>query len=356
VQSSSSPTTASTTAAMVERHDCPSCSAPAGSACRTRAGRTAAKYHTARFGLVPALRDDLHVPVPADRGPGRPWVQQPPVAAAPSTVAGAPIRIGYARCSTAGQELQSQLDALTAAGCGRIYSEKISTRVKTRPELQAALTLAREIKLAAGDQPVILTVHEMKRLARNAAELMTLAAALQSAGIQLELLTGPLVGIYDPTGMGSMLFAICAVAAQLDRDYIREKTLEGQRAAAARGNHGGRPKVVDDDMLTFARALRDRGEPIRNIAAKLTIKTGKNAGKHPSVASLYRALADPAPAGQAPPDRTTDGQAAQQDHFAAALVRLPVDTRPPPSVAGYDDLLPSRRSPGKTAATARPTP
>jgi DNA invertase Pin-like site-specific DNA recombinase len=42
--------------------------------------------------------------------------------------------------------------------------------------------------------------------------------------------------------MGSMLFAVLAVAAQLDRDYIREKTLEGQRAAAAKGNHGGRPR------------------------------------------------------------------------------------------------------------------
>jgi DNA invertase Pin-like site-specific DNA recombinase len=91
--------------------------------------------------------------------------------------------------------------------------------------------------------------------------------------------------------MGAMLFAVLAVAAQLDRDYIRDKTIEGQRAAAARGNHGGRPKVIDDNMLTFARALRDKGVPIPVIAKKLTIATGKNAGKHPSVASLYRALA-----------------------------------------------------------------
>lgn len=54
-------------------------------------------------------------------------------------------------------------------------------------------------------QAVILAVHKMKRLARNAAELMTLAGALQAAGIQLELLSGPLTGIYDPNGMGAML-------------------------------------------------------------------------------------------------------------------------------------------------------
>ena len=83
-----------------------------------------------------------------------------------------------------------------------------------------------------------------------------------------------------------------AAAAQLDRDYIREKTLEGQAAAAAKGNHGGRPKVIDDDMLTFAIALKNKGTPVPQIAGKLVITTGKNAGKHPSVASLYRALAE----------------------------------------------------------------
>jgi DNA invertase Pin-like site-specific DNA recombinase len=121
---------------------------------------------------------------------------------------------------------------------------------------------------------------------------MTLSAQLQAAGIRLELLTGPLTGVYDPGGMGSMLFAVLAVAAQFDRDYIREKTLEGQAAAAAKGNHGGRPKVIDDDMLTFAVALKNKGVSVPEIAGKLVIKAGKNAGKHPSVASLYRALAE----------------------------------------------------------------
>jgi hypothetical protein len=65
-----------------------------------------------------------------------------------------------------------------------------------------------------------------------------------------------------------------------------------RQAAAAKGNHGGRPKVIDDDMLIFARAPKDKGTPMPDIARKLVIKTGKNAGKHPSVASLYRALAE----------------------------------------------------------------
>jgi DNA invertase Pin-like site-specific DNA recombinase len=86
---------------------------------------------------------------------------------------------------------------------------------------------------------------------------MTLAAELQAAGgIQLELLTGPLTGIYDPNGIGAMFFAVLAAAGQIERNYIREKTLEGQVIAAAKGNHGGRPKVIDDDMLTFTVALK----------------------------------------------------------------------------------------------------
>lgn len=45
-------------------------------------------------------------------------------------------------------------------------------------------------------------------------------------------------------------------------------------------------------MLIFARALRDQGTAMPNIVKKLTITTGKNTGQHPSIASLYRALAD----------------------------------------------------------------
>jgi DNA invertase Pin-like site-specific DNA recombinase len=279
-------------AGAVERHPCPKCEAPAGSACRTRSGKVAARYHTVRFILVPALREELAVAVPAGRGPRTPWKPCPSIPAAEPQPNAAPIRIGYARCSTVQQELGIQIDALERANCKRVFSEKISSRIKVRPEFEKALALGRDIKQAAPDQPVILTAHEMKRLARNAAELMGLSAALEAGGIQLELLTGPLTGIHDPNGMGAMLFAVLAVAAQLDREYIREKTLEGQQAAAAKGNHGGRPKVIDDDMLLFARALKDKGIAIPEIAKKLSIKTGKNAGKHPSVASLYRALAE----------------------------------------------------------------
>ncbi|MGX4687650.1 hypothetical protein [Streptomyces sp. JNUCC 63] len=62
--------------------------------------------------------------------------------------------------------------------------------------------------------------------------------------------------------------------------------------AAAKGNHGGRPEVVDGDSLLFARALKDKGVPVPEIVRKLTVKTGKDAGKNSSIASPYRALAE----------------------------------------------------------------
>jgi DNA invertase Pin-like site-specific DNA recombinase len=279
-------------AAAVEHFDCPTCQAPADSVCRTRGGKVAPKYHTPRFMLVPALRAELQVKIPADRGPGRVWRQGEPIPASAPIDRHRPVRIGYARCSTATQELDSQLDALTVAGCDPIFSEKISTRVKIRSEFVKAFELARTIKRTVPHQSVILTVHEMKRLARGAAELLAIADDLRTADIGLELLTGPLAGLYDPSGHGAALFAFFAGMAESEREYIREKSLEGQASARERGRHGGRPRVLDDNMADYARALRAGGLPVPEIARKLVIPSGKNKGTNPSVASVYRMLAD----------------------------------------------------------------
>ncbi len=142
------------------------------------------------------------MPTPADRGPGQPWRPgTPPPAPIPADTPSADIRIGYARCSHLTQELQSQFDALAAHGIGRekIFAEKISTRIKVRPKFEAALTAARQIKAHAPHCRVILTVYEMKRLGRDSAELTALADHLTAHGIVLEMLAGPLTGIYDPS-------------------------------------------------------------------------------------------------------------------------------------------------------------
>jgi DNA invertase Pin-like site-specific DNA recombinase len=258
-----------------------------------RRGRRHLPHRTVHQGLP--SRQTLRVPTPADRGPGRPWRPgtPPPAPIAPDTPS-ADIRIGYARCSTLTQELQSQLDALAAHGIDRdkVFSEKISTRVRVRPQFEAALTLARQIKAHAPHCRVILTVYEMKRLGRDAAELTALADHLTAHGLVLEMLAGPLPGIYDPTGPGRILFAFFAAMAETERDNIREATLEGLDTAARKGKHGGRPSVITDDMLHTVLRRRAAGETVEAIRPDLYIATGKRKGHNPSLASIYRALAE----------------------------------------------------------------
>ncbi|MGP3691234.1 recombinase family protein [Streptomyces sp. IBSNAI002] len=135
--------------------------------------------------------------------------------------------------------MASQLEALHRAECHKVFQEQISTRVKIRPELEKALALAHRFKKAAPETPVILTVHELKRLARNAAELMTLSAELQAGGIQLELLTGPLTGIYDPNGMGAMFLAV------LPSPGRSSATTSGRRPSKARSSPRPRATTAD---------------------------------------------------------------------------------------------------------------
>jgi DNA invertase Pin-like site-specific DNA recombinase len=58
------------------------------------------------------------------------------------------------------------------------------------------------------------------------------------------MLAGPLAGIYDPTGRGRLLFAFFAAMAEIERENIRESTLEALDTAARKGKHGGRPPAT----------------------------------------------------------------------------------------------------------------
>ncbi|MEV4250061.1 hypothetical protein AB0J63_42480 [Streptosporangium canum] len=71
-----------------------------------------------------------------------------------------------------------------------------------------------------------------------------------------------------------------------------EAALEGLNAAARKGNHGGRPPVITDDMLHTVLRRRANGESVGDIRPALIIPTGKRKGQHPSLASIYRALAE----------------------------------------------------------------
>ncbi|WP_403551731.1 recombinase family protein [Streptomyces iakyrus] len=111
--------------------------------------------------------------------------------------------MGYARCSTAQQELQSQLDALEEAGCDPVFAEKISTRVKVRPEFVKGMDFARSIKMAVPHQRVIFTVHKMKRLGRSAAELLTIARTCATTTSSLNSSPAPFRGSSGPRSLPS---------------------------------------------------------------------------------------------------------------------------------------------------------
>lgn len=275
----------------VERHRCPTCGAPVGSPCRTSGGNTAFRYHTARFVLVPALGGAAEVVVPGDRQPGQPWRARPGTGVAEQRESDG-FRVGYAYCSLAAAEgLEAQVERLKAAGCHQIYHEQVSASVKQRPELERALRAAGAAKQDAQERSATLVATDLGRVARSSDELMSVSAALQAEGVKLELLSGGLTGTFDPRGDGSLLFRVLEAAAQLDRDSLRDKKVEGQRAAAAKGKASGRPRAFDAEMVARARQLRDAGVAVPEIAEQLVIRTGKNAGRHPSVASVYRALA-----------------------------------------------------------------
>ncbi|MFF4625637.1 hypothetical protein [Nonomuraea jabiensis] len=80
--------------------------------------------------------------------------------------------------------------------------------------------------------------------------------------------------------------------AETEREAIREATLEGLDAAARKGNHGGRPAVITDDMIHTMLRRRAAGEAVDKIRKDLIIPTGKRKGHNPSLASIYRALAE----------------------------------------------------------------
>ena len=196
------------------------------------------------------------------------------------------VRIGYARVSTRAQDHKAQLDALAAAHCREVVVETASTRGE-RPKLLAAMDM-----LKPGDT---LVIYKPDRVARSMKELLVLLEdQLHARGINLHILSGICAGLHRPDGAtiaDKMLFMVAAMAAEMERDLIRERTLDGLRAAQAQGRRGGRPAAVNDDVLTVAQARRARGESVAAIARHL--KIGRS--------TLYRALqpleGDPAPAG-----------------------------------------------------------
>ena len=198
--------------------------------------------------------------------------------------------VGYARVSTQDQNPALQLDALKAAGCEKVFTEKASGAQRDRPDLAAALSYMR-----SGDS---LVVWKLDRLARSLPQLIETVATLEDQGIGFRSLTE---AIDTTTAGGKLVFHIFGALAEFERSVIRERTRAGLKAARDRGRKGGRPPALSAADLAVAKALlRDPAITVDEVATRLKV----------SPATLYRHL----PGGRG--GIGAQGEtSAQEDHF-----------------------------------------
>lgn len=194
-----------------------------------------------------------------------------PVSGVSGMIRGMGHLLGYARVSTVDQDPALQLDALTSAGCARVWVDRASGALTERPELDALLAA-----LLPGDT---LVVWKLDRLGRSLSHLLTVVNELAERGIGFRSLTE---GMDTTTAAGRLLLAVCGALAQFERDLIRERTVAGLDAARRRGSQPGRPTVMTPDRIATARTMTAAGVPISRIAR--TLGVGR--------ASVYRALTD----------------------------------------------------------------
>jgi len=177
--------------------------------------------------------------------------------------------IGYARVSTTDQNLELQENALRAAGCEIIRSEKRSgTTTAGRDELRTVLDFLRK-----GD---VLTVTRIDRLARSIGDLQDIVRAVKAKGASLKAIEQP---IDTSTAAGKCFLDMLGVFAEFETNVRRERQLEGVASAKARGVYKGRKASIDPAKV---RQMKAEGKGASAIARALRI------GR----ASVYRALAE----------------------------------------------------------------
>lgn len=169
------------------------------------------------------------------------------------------MKIGYARVSTDDQKMDLQRDALTAAGCEKVFTDTASGAKAERPGLADALAFARK-----GDS---LVVWRLDRLGRSLPELVKIVGELEAAGVGFESTTER---IETSTATGRLVFHLFAALAEFERRLIVERTMAGLAAARARGRKGGRPGLPAEKIAAI-HALADSGRGPAEICKALGI-------------------------------------------------------------------------------------
>lgn len=180
------------------------------------------------------------------------------------------MNVGYARVSTADQNLDLQLDALKKAECEKIFQDIASGAKKDRPGLAEILEFIRPSDT--------LVVWKLDRLGRSLPHLVKVVTDLKNRNIFFMSIQEKI----DTTSPGGkLIFHVFSALAEFERDIIRERTLAGLAAARARGRKGGRPNKVSREMIESAKELLADGKrSVAEVARML----------HISKTTLYRYL------------------------------------------------------------------
>jgi len=169
--------------------------------------------------------------------------------------------IGYCRVSTDGQSLDSQCEALKAAGAERVFSEKISGAVMDRAALGRALA-----SLSAGD---VLLVTRLDRLARSTRGLLNVLASISEAGAGFRSLADQWADTTTPHGR--LMVTVLAGLAEFERSLILARTGEGRARAQARGVRFGRKPKLTQHQIAEAKARRASGEGCAAIGRSFNV-------------------------------------------------------------------------------------
>jgi len=162
---------------------------------------------------------------------------------------------GYARVSTTGQTLETQLQALAAIGVTKIYREKVSG-VKQRLELEKLLA-----KLQPGD---VVVVTKLDRLARSTLDLLRVIDQIGKAGAHFKSLGDSWADTTTPHGR--LMMTVLAGIAEFERELIISRCADGRARAKADGVKFGRPSRLNAHQQREAFKRLDNGEGLRQVA------------------------------------------------------------------------------------------
>jgi DNA invertase Pin-like site-specific DNA recombinase len=155
------------------------------------------------------------------------------------------MKRGYARVSTTDQDLDLQRAELKAAGCAKVYEDKLSGKSADRPGLKKLL---REVQ--RGD---VVIVYKVDRMSRSVRDLLNITHDLGQRGVEFRSLHDP---IDTTNGLGRAFFQLVAVFAELERSFIVERTAAGRKIARKKpGYREGRKPKLTAEQVAMARDL-----------------------------------------------------------------------------------------------------